>query len=157
MKKITPCLWFDDKAEEAMLFYTSTFKNSKVGEISRYGEGGPLPAGTVLTVTFELDGQEFMALNGGPQFHFTPAISFYVPCETQADVDYYWEKLSEGGETEMCGWLKDKYGVSWQIVPNVLGELLNDPNPEKSKRVTQALLQMTRLDIATLKRAYEKP
>lgn len=156
MQKITPCLWFADKAEEATYYYTSIFKNSKVGEISRIGEGGPLPAGTVLTTSFELDGQPFMALNGGTAFPYTEAISFYVHCETQAEIDHYWEKLSEGGEKGQCGWLKDKYGISWQIVPNVLGELLGNPDPEKSKRVMQAMLQMTKLDIAELKRAGEQ-
>ena len=155
MQKITPFLWFDDQAEQAMNFYTSIFKNSKVVSISRYGEAGPRPKGMVLTATFQLDGQEFVALNGGPEFTFTPAISFFVHCETQDEVDELWEKLSIGGEKQQCGWLIDKYGVSWQIVPNVLGELLNDPDAEKSSRVMQAMLQMSKIDIAGLKQAYE--
>ena len=132
MQKITPFLWFNDQAEEAMNFYTAIFKNSKISSVSRYGEGGPGPQGSVMTATFELNGQEFMALNGGPLFTFTEAISFFVNCETQAEVDELWEKLTEGGEESQCGWLKDKYGLSWQIVPSVLGELLNDPDAEKS-------------------------
>ncbi|MGD0005377.1 MAG: VOC family protein [Anaerolineaceae bacterium] len=155
MQKITPFLWFDDQAEQAMNFYTSIFKNSKVVSISRYGEAGRRPEGMVLTATFQLDGQEFVALNGGPEFAFTPAISFFVHCETQDEVDELWEKLSKGGEKQQCGWLKDKYGVSWQIVPNVLGELLNDPDAEKSSRVMHAMLQMSKIDIAGLKQAYE--
>src|SRR5512137_313728 len=135
MQKITPFLWFNDQAEEAMNFYTAIFKNSKISSVSRYGEGGPGPQGSVMTATFELDGQEFMALNGGPLFTFTEAISFFVNCETQAEVDELWEKLTEGGEESQCGWLKDKYGLSWQIVPSVLGDLLNDPDAEKAGRV----------------------
>jgi predicted 3-demethylubiquinone-9 3-methyltransferase (glyoxalase superfamily) len=154
MQKITPFLWFDDKAEEAMNFYTSIFKNSKIGSVSRYGEAGPGQAGTVMSATFELDGQEFMALNGGPHFTFTPAISFFVHCETQAEVDELWDRLSEGGEEGQCGWLTDKYGLSWQIVPSVLGELLGDKDPEKSQRVMHAMLQMKKIDIAQLKLAY---
>jgi predicted 3-demethylubiquinone-9 3-methyltransferase (glyoxalase superfamily) len=134
MQKITPFLWFDDKAEEAMKFYTSIFKNSKIGRFTRYGEGGPGPKGTVMTATFQLDGQEFIALNGGPRFTFTEAISFVVNCETQEEVDEFWEKLSEGGATQRCGWLQDKYGLSWQIVPTVLGKLLQDKDAEKSKK-----------------------
>jgi predicted 3-demethylubiquinone-9 3-methyltransferase (glyoxalase superfamily) len=155
MQKITPFLWFDDKAEEAAKFYVSIFKNSKMGNVSRYGDAGPGPKGTVMVTTFQLDGQEFMALNGGPTFKFTEAISFVVNCETQEEVDEFWEKLSEGGEKSRCGWLKDKYGLSWQIVPTVLGELMQDKDPEKSKRVMQAMLQMDKLDIQTLKQAYE--
>ena len=155
MQKITPFLWFDNNAEEAMNFYVSVFKNSKIVSVTRYGEGGPGPKGTVMTGTFHLDGQDFMALNGGPHFKFTEAISLFVNCETQQEVDELWEKLSEGGAKSQCGWLKDKYGLSWQIVPKVLGELLNDKDPEKSKRVMEAMLQMTKLDIKTLKRAYE--
>ncbi|VVB89065.1 3-demethylubiquinone-9 3-methyltransferase [uncultured archaeon] len=155
MQKITPFLWFDGKAEEAMNFYTSIFKNSKIVSIMRYGEEGPGQKGTVMGVTFQLDGQEFMALNGGPQFTFSPAISFFVNCETQQEVDELWEKLSEGGEKQQCGWLKDKYGVSWQIVPTVLGEMLNDPDSAKSQRVMKAMLQMDKIDIEDLKRAYE--
>ena len=153
MQKITPFLWFDNQAEEAINFYTSIFKNSRVLSVSRYGEAGPGPQGTVMSGTFQLEGQEFMALNGGPQFTFTPAISFFVNCETQAEVDDLWEKLSEGGETEQCGWLRDKFGLSWQIVPTVLGELLNDPDAEKSRRVMEAMLQMVKLDIAGLEQA----
>ena len=156
MQKITPFLWFDGKAEEAMNFYTSIFKNSKVVNIMRYEEAGPGPKGTVMAATFQLDGQEFTALNGGPMFTFSPAISFFVNCETQEEVDDLWKKLSEGGEKQRCGWLKDKYGVSWQIVPTVLGELLQDKDPEKSKRVMNAMLQMDKLDIKSLKQAYER-
>ena len=156
MQKITPFLWFDGKAEEAKNFYTSIFKNSKVVRIMRYGEAGPGPKGTVMSVTFQLDGQEFTALNGGPMFTFSPAISFFVNCETQEEVDELWEKLSEGGEKQRCGWLKDKYGVSWQIVPTVLGEMLQDKDPEKSKRVMNAMLQMNKIDIKSLKQAYER-
>ena len=159
MQKISPCLWFDDKAEEAVNFYVSVFKNSKIGSITRYGKEGAevsgRPKGTVMTVTFQLDGQEFMALNGGPQFTFSPAISFLANCETQEEVDALWEKLSEGGEKVECGWLKDKYGVSWQIVPTVLGEMLQDKDAEKSKRVMQALLQMHKIDIKRLQQAYQ--
>jgi predicted 3-demethylubiquinone-9 3-methyltransferase (glyoxalase superfamily) len=154
MQKITPFFWFDDQAEEAAIFYTSIFKNSKIGSISRYGEGAPGPKGKVMTATFQLAGQEFMALNGGPVFAFSPAISFFVNCETQEEVDDYWGKLSEGGEEGQCGWLKDKYGVSWQIVPTALGELLNDKDAEKSGRVMQAMLKMGKIDVAGLKRAY---
>ena len=156
MQKITPFLWFDDKAEEAMNFYVSIFKNSKRGRISRYGEAGPGPKGTVMVATFQLEGQEFIALNGGPHFKFTEAISLVVSCETQDEVDAFWEKLSEGGAKGQCGWLKDKYGLSWQIVPTVLGELMSDPDPEKSKRVMSAMLQMKKLDISGLKQAYEQ-
>jgi predicted 3-demethylubiquinone-9 3-methyltransferase (glyoxalase superfamily) len=155
MQKITPFLWFDGKAEEAMNFYTSIFQNSKIGNVVRYGEAGPGPKGTVMTATFRLDGQEFIALNGGPQFKFTEAISFWVNCETQEEIDEMWEKLSAGGEKGRCGWLKDKYGLSWQIVPPVLGEMLGDKDPEKSKRVMMAMLQMDKIDIKTLKQAYE--
>lgn len=153
MQKITPFLWFDGKAEEAMDFYTSIFRNSKKGSVSRYSEGGPLPKGTVMTASFELEGQEFIALNAGPMFTFTPAISFFVKCETQEEIDYYWEKLSAGGEKQMCGWLKDKFGLSWQIVPPVLGELLGDTDREKAGRVMQAMLQMDKIDIDKLKKA----
>jgi predicted 3-demethylubiquinone-9 3-methyltransferase (glyoxalase superfamily) len=153
VQKITPFLWFDDQAEEAMNFYVSVFKNSKVGRVTRYGEGGPGPKGTVMSATFQLDGQEFFALNGGPHFTFTPAISFFVNCEMQEEVDELWEKLSGGEKKERCGWLKDKYGLSWQIVPSVLGKLLQDKDPEKAKRVMQAMLQMDKLDIARLQSA----
>ena len=156
MKKITPFLWFDGKAEEAMNFYVSIFKNSKVLSVSRYGEGGPGPQGRVMTATFQLNGQEFIALNGGPEFTFTEAISFFVNCETQQEVDELWEKLSEGGEEGQCGWLKDKYGLSWQIVPIVLGQLLQDKDPVKSKRVMDAMLQMHKIDTKILQQAYEQ-
>ncbi|MBW4422672.1 MAG: VOC family protein [Myxacorys californica WJT36-NPBG1] len=159
VQKITPCLWFDDQAEEAVEFYTTIFKNSKVVNISRYGEAGHevhgKPAGTVMTVAFELAGQAFTALNGGPTFKFNEAISFQIMCETQEEVDYYWEKLSEGGDekAQQCGWLKDKYGVSWQVVPTILLEMLNDSNFEKSQRATEAMLQMKKIDINRLKQA----
>lgn len=156
MQKITPHLWFDNQAEEAMNFYISIFKNSKVVNVARYGEAGPGPEGSVMTVTFQLDGQEFMALNAGPQFKFTEAISFLVNCQTQQEVDELWEKLSEGGEEGRCGWLKDKYGLSWQVVPTALGEMLQDKNPEKSKKVMEAMLQMGKIDLKTLKQAYEQ-
>ena len=155
MQKITPFLWFNDQAEEAMNFYTSIFRNSKPGKIRRYGEAGPGPKGSVLTASFELEGQEFVALNGGPHYKFTPAISFYVDCKDQQEVDYYWEKFSEGGQAQQCGWITDKYGVSWEIVPRILDELLQDPDPEKSNRVMQAMLNMVKLDVAGLKKAYD--
>jgi predicted 3-demethylubiquinone-9 3-methyltransferase (glyoxalase superfamily) len=155
MQKITPFLWFDDKAEEAMNFYVSIFKNSRVGRVTRYGEAGPGPKGTVMSATFQLEGQEFFALNGGPLFSFTPAISFFVNCETQQEVDQLWEKLSAGGKEERCGWLKDKYGLSWQIVPSILGQLLQDKDATKAQRVMQAMLQMNKIDIEGLKRAYD--
>jgi predicted 3-demethylubiquinone-9 3-methyltransferase (glyoxalase superfamily) len=155
MQKITPFLWFDGKAEEAMNFYVSIFKNSKVLSVNRYGEEGQGPKGTVMSAKFQLDGQEFFALNGGPQFSFTPAISFFVDCETQPEVDELWEKLSKGGEKQRCGWLTDKFGLSWQIIPSVLGELLQDKDDEKSERVWRAMLQMDKIDIKGLKQAYE--
>ena len=156
MQKITPFLWFDGKAEEAMNFYTSIFKNSKIGRITRYGDAGPGPKGAVMSATFQLDGQEFMALNGGPQFKFTEAISFFVNCETQEEVDELWEKLSEGGQKSRCGWLKDKYGLSWQIIPSALGKMLGDKDPEKSQRVMKAILQMDKIDIKRLEQAYKQ-
>jgi len=156
MQKITPFLWFDSKAEEAANFYVSVFKNSKIVSIMRYGEAGPGPKGSVMSATFRLDGQDFIVLNGGPMFTFSPAISFFVNCESQEEVDKLWEELSEGGEKQRCGWLKDKYGVSWQIIPTVLGQLLQDKDREKSKRVMNAMLQMDKLDITTLKQAYER-
>jgi predicted 3-demethylubiquinone-9 3-methyltransferase (glyoxalase superfamily) len=156
MKKITPFLWFDGRAEEAANFYTAIFPNSKIVSMTRSGEAGPGPKGSVMSATFELQGQEFIALNGGPMFTFSPAISFFVPCETQEEIDKFWEKLSEGGEKQRCGWLKDKFGVSWQIVPTVLGQLLQDKDAEKSKRVMNATLQMDKLDIASLKRANDQ-
>ena len=155
MKTIHPCLWFDNQAEEAAKFYTSIFKDLSIDAISYYGDEGPGPKGQALTVMFRLNGQQFMALNGGPEFKFTPAISFFVNCETQEEVDHLWEKLSEGGHKDQCGWLSDKYGVSWQIVPTILGELMSDPDPEKSGRVVKAMLQMKKLDIAALKAAYK--
>ncbi|HEV8540150.1 MAG TPA: VOC family protein [Nitrospiraceae bacterium] len=159
LQPITPFLWFENQAEEAAKFYVSIFSNSKVVTTTRYGAAGAevsgRPKGTVMTVKFLLDGQEFVALNGGPLFKFTEAISFVVNCKTQQEVDDLWEKLSAGGHKGQCGWLKDKYGVSWQIVPTVLDELISDPDPAKSERVMQAMLQMQKLDIDTLKRAYE--
>ncbi len=154
MQKITPFLWFDGKAEEAASFYVSIFPGSKIVTVTRYGEAGPGPKGSVMTVAFELTGQQFIALNGGPQFKFTEAISFCVDCQTQEEVNSFWEKLSAGGEQGPCGWLKDKYGLSWQIVPTVLAEMLSDPDPAKSKRVMEAMLKMKKLDIKTLKQAY---
>jgi predicted 3-demethylubiquinone-9 3-methyltransferase (glyoxalase superfamily) len=153
MPKITPWLWFDTEAEEAAKFYTSVFDNSRVVDVSYYGDAGPRPAGTVMTVTFELDGQQFVALNGGPEFKFTEATSFQVPCSSQEEVDAYWSALSAGGEESQCGWLKDKYGLSWQIVPTALGEVLGDPDPAAAERAMKAMLQMGKLDIAALRRA----
>jgi predicted 3-demethylubiquinone-9 3-methyltransferase (glyoxalase superfamily) len=155
MQKITTFLWFDNNAEEAINFYTSIFNNSKIVNASRYGEGGPGTPGTLMSATFQLEGQQFMALNGGPQFKFNEAISLYVDCQTQEEVDTLWAKLTEnGGEESQCGWLKDKFGLSWQIVPRALGELLADPDPVKSQNVMQAMLQMKKIDIAELQRAY---
>lgn len=155
MQKITPFLWFNDNAEEAINFYVSIFKNAKILNITRYPEGGPGLAGSVLTASFQLEGQNFVALNGGPMFHFTPAISFVVDCKTQEEVDVLWEKLAEDGEKQKCAWLKDKFGISWQIVPSILSELLGDKDPEKAKRVMLAMMQMDKIDIAALKKAYE--
>ena len=155
-RKITPFLWFDAAAEEAAGFYVSIFKDSRILGIARYGEAGPGPKGSVMTVRFQLDGQEFIGLNGGPHFKFTEAISFSVDCKTQAEVDEFWEKLSAGGEQGPCGWLKDKYGLSSQINPSILGEMLHDPDPQKAKRVMQAMLQMKKIDIQALRRAYEQ-
>jgi predicted 3-demethylubiquinone-9 3-methyltransferase (glyoxalase superfamily) len=154
IQKITPFLWFDQQAEKAVAFYTSIFKNSKVEAVTRYGEAGPGPKDSVMTVAFELDGQKFVALNGGPHFKFTPAISFVVNCETQQEVDEFWEKLSAGGQEVECGWLTDKYGLSWQIVPTVLVEMLQDKDAERSQRVMKAMLQMKKIDIARLEEAY---
>jgi predicted 3-demethylubiquinone-9 3-methyltransferase (glyoxalase superfamily) len=154
MQKITPFLWFDDKAEEAMHFYVSIFKNSKVGTLTRYGDAGPGPKGSVMTATFQLDGQDFIALNGGPIFKFTEAISFVVNCDTQQEIDEFWTKLSEGGKEVECGWLKDRYGLSWQIVPRILPELLRK-DAETSNRVMKALLKMKKLDIKPLQEAYD--
>ena len=160
MQKITPFLWFDNQAEEAVKFYTSIFKNSRIGKTARYDEAGAKvsgqPAGSVMTIEFRLDGQKFVALNGGPVFKFTEAVSFVVNCKTQKEVDYYWKKLSTGGKEVQCGWLTDKYGLSWQIVPTVLGELLGDKNAAKSQRVMQAMLKMVKLDIKKLKQAAGK-
>ncbi len=154
MQKIIPFLWFDTQAEEAMNFYISIFRNSRVLTVNRYGEAGPGPRGSVMTASFLLDGQEFVALNGGPVYHFTPAISFVVKCESQQEVDEYWDQLSAGGREDQCAWLQDKFGVSWQIVPRVLIELLNDPDPIKAQRVMAAMMKMKKIDIAALKRAY---
>lgn len=157
MQKITPFLWFDTQAEEAANFYTSIFKNSKIVKVARYGEAGPGPAGTAMTVVFQLEGLEYIALNGGPHFKFTEAISFSVDCETQQEVDWYWSKLTEGGgEESQCGWLKDKFGLSWQINPKILGQMLSDPDPQKAKRVMEAMLKMKKIDIAALQKAYDQ-
>jgi predicted 3-demethylubiquinone-9 3-methyltransferase (glyoxalase superfamily) len=155
MPKITPFLWFNNQAEEAMNFYVSIFKNSKVGNVTRYGEAGPGPKGAVMSATFQLDGQDFFALNGGPLFKFTEAISFFVNCETQQEVDYFWEKLVAGGTPSRCGWLKDKYGLSWQIIPSALGKMLGDKDAKKAQCVMQAMLQMGKIDIKTLEEAYK--
>lgn len=155
MQKIVPSLWFDNQAEEAVKFYTSIFKNSRITEVMRYGEAGPGPAGSILSMIFQLDGEEFMAINGGPHFTFTPAISLFVHCKNQEEVDDYWDKLLQGGRPEQCGWLTDKYGLSWQIVPTVLGEMLQDKDAKKSQRVMQAMLKMVKLDIKALKAAYD--
>jgi predicted 3-demethylubiquinone-9 3-methyltransferase (glyoxalase superfamily) len=155
MQKITTCLWFDTQAEDAANFYVSVFKNSRIVNVSHYGEAGPRPVGMVMTVDFELDGQELVALNGGPDFTFTEAVSLQVNCETQDEVDHFWYTLSEGGEEGPCGWLKDKYGLSWQIVPVVMNELINDPDTAKAQRVMAAMLQMKKIDIAALEAAAE--
>lgn len=155
--KIATCLWFDGKAEEAARFYTGVFKDSSIGDVMRYTDAGPGPAGSVLSVTFHLEGREFIALNGGPQFTFTPAISMFVKCESQAEVDTLWDKLLEGGGTpQQCGWLADRYGVCWQIVPTVLGKMLQDKDPAKAKRVMEAMMQMVKLDVQALEAAYLK-
>ncbi len=156
MQKITTFLWFDNQAEDAMNFYTSIFRNSQVGRVSRYGDAGPGPKGSVMVATFTLEGQEFMALNGGPVYKFTPAVSLYVSCETQEEVDDLWAKLSAGGKPGRCGWLEDKFGLSWQIIPRALGELMGDKDPARAGRVMQAMLQMDKIDVAGLRRAYEK-
>lgn len=157
MPKITPFLWFDNNAEEAMNFYTSIFKNSKIGSVSRYGDAGPGPKGSVMTASFTIEGQEFTALNGGPIFKFNESVSFVVHCKDQKEVDYYWEKLSsDGGKEVDCGWLKDKFGLSWQIVPDILMEFLQAKDPIKSQRVMKAMMQMKKMDIAKLKQAYEQ-
>jgi predicted 3-demethylubiquinone-9 3-methyltransferase (glyoxalase superfamily) len=157
MQKITPFLWFDTQAEEAAKFYTSIFPDSKIVTAARYGDAGPGPKGSVMTVEFELAGQRIIALNGGPQFKFTEAISLSVDCKDQEEVDHYWNRLLQGGKESQCGWLKDKYGLSWQINPTVLGELLSDPDPKKAKRVMEAMLKMKKIDIAALKRAFQQP
>ena len=160
MQKITPFLWFDNQAEEAVNFYTSIFKNSKILNVARYdnesANASGRPPGSVMTASFQLDGQEFIALNGGPEFQFTEAISFYVNCESQEEVDELWEKLTDGGEEVQCGWLKDKFGISWQIVPTILGKLMSDPDPVKAQRVTKAMLQMKKIEIEGLMQAYEQ-
>jgi predicted 3-demethylubiquinone-9 3-methyltransferase (glyoxalase superfamily) len=156
MQKITPFLWFDGNAEEAVNFYVSVFKNSKVVRVTRYGDSGPGPKGTVMSATFQLEGHEFFALNGGPQFTFTPAISFFVNCETQDEVDDLWEKLSAGGDQQRCGWLKDKYGVSWQIIPSALGKMLQDKDAGNSKKAFEAMLQMDKIDIKALEQSYRQ-
>lgn len=156
MQKITPFLWFDDNLEEAMNFYASVFKNAKIGNVSRYGDAGPRPKGMVMSATFELEGQKFMGLNGGPHFKFTEAVSFFVNCETQQEVDELWSKLSDGGEEGHCGWLKDRFGLSWQIVPRALGEMLGDSDPRRSRSVMAAMLEMRKIDIQALKRAYDQ-
>jgi predicted 3-demethylubiquinone-9 3-methyltransferase (glyoxalase superfamily) len=155
MQKITPFLWFNDNAEEAANLYVSIFKNSKIGNITRYGDAGPGPKGSAMSVTFQLEGQDFYALNGGPKFPFTPAISLFVNCYSQEEVDQLWEKLSTGGRKDRCGWLQDKFGLSWQIIPTDLGKMLGDKDPEKSKRVMQAMLMMDKIDIKKLKQAYD--
>jgi predicted 3-demethylubiquinone-9 3-methyltransferase (glyoxalase superfamily) len=154
-KAFTTCLWFDTEGEAAANYYTSVFKDSRIGRTSRYTEAGPGLAGSAMVVEFELNGQKFVALNGGPAYaHFTEAISFQIPCEDQGEVDYYWERLSEGGQEDACGWVKDRYGLSWQVIPTALVDMISDPDPEKAKRVTEAMFTMTKLDIAALQRAY---
>lgn len=158
LRKITPCLWFDTQAEEAAKFYVSIFENSKIGRISRYGEEGyeihGKEAGSVMVAEFEIEGQTFMALNGGPRFKFNEAVSFQIHCDTQDEIDFFWSRLTDGGEEGPCGWLKDKYGVSWQVVPKELSDMLMDPDPEKTRRVTKAFLQMKKFDVVELRRAY---
>lgn len=155
MQKVYPCLWFNNNAEEAVNFYTSVFKNSKINAVSRYGDAMPVLAGSVMTMIFEIEGQKFMALNGGPEFQFNEAVSFVIDCQSQQEVDDLWSKLTaDGGEESMCGWVKDKFGLSWQVVPTRLGELMSDPDPEKARRVTEAMLKMRKLDIVELERAY---
>jgi len=156
MQKITPFLWFNDKAEEAANFYVSLFKNSKVKEVRRYGDAGPGPKGSVMTITFQIEGQDFIALNGGPHFSFTPAVSLFVNCEKQEEVYQLWEKLAEGGRKDRCGWLQDKYGLSWQIIPEALGKLMTDPDPKKAASVMQAMLQMDKIDVKRLQEAHDR-
>ena len=153
MQKVTPFLWFDGKAEEAATFYVSLFKNAKLGEVRRYPEGSPAPMGSAMSASFQIDGQDYIAFNGGPHFKFTPAVSLFVNCETQEEVDELWEKLSEGGEKSRCGWLTDRYGLSWQIIPSALGKGLQDKDPETAKRVMQAMMQMSKIDIAEIEKA----
>jgi len=154
-RKITTCLWLNDEAEDAANFYTSIFKNSKIGTVARYGKAGPRPEGMVMTVAFEIEGQQFVALNGGPEFKFNEAISFQIHCESQEEVDYFWDRLTAGGEEGPCGWLKDKYGVSWQVTPKALLEMLSDPDPEKSQAVMQAMFEMKKIEIEPLRQIYE--
>ena len=156
MDKISPCIWFDNQAEEAAKFYTSVFKDGKIDQITHYGEAGPGEQGSVMTVVFHLHGQEFMALNGGPEYKLTPALSLMIYCQDQAEVDYFWERLSEGGEKSVCGWLTDKYGLSWQVVPSLLIELQSSKDSRKKENMMRAMLQMTKLDISELKAAYER-
>ena len=156
MQKITSCLFFDGKAQDAVDFYKSVFKNLKITQTSHYGDHGPMPKGSVMTVIFEIEGQKFMALNGPPMFKFSPAISLMVNCETQQEIDHFWNSLSAGGSTQQCGWLTDKFGVSWQIVPAAIGELLSSGNAKKSQKVMEAVMQMTKLDIGKMKQAYEQ-
>lgn len=156
MQKIITFLWFDNQAEEAANMYVSLFKNSRISSVRRYGKAGPGPDGSVMSVTFQLEGQEFYALNGGPHFKFTPAISLFVNCETQEEVDQLWEKLSAGGRKDRCGWLQDKYGLSWQIIPKALGELMGDPDPQKASRVMKAMLQMDKIDVSRLREAHDQ-
>lgn len=153
-QKITPYLWFDSTAEEAINFYVSVFKDAEILNVTRFGEAGPGPAGSLMTATFRLNGQEFIALNGGPEFTFTEAVSFLIECETQAEVDYYWDKLSAGGAPGPCGWLKDQFGLSWQVIPTALFKLMQDEDPARANRVTQAMFQMSKIDIATLEEVY---
>jgi len=154
MQKMTTCLWFDNQAEEAVKFYSSIFKDTKITDVARYGDAGPGQAGSVMVITFQMNGQDFMALNGGPVYAFTPAISFVVNCDDQQEVDYYWDKLTAGGTEVQCGWLTDKYGLSWQIVPVELNKLMTDPDPVKAQRVTEAMLKMVKLDLNELRKAY---
>ena len=156
MQKISTCLWFDNNGEEAVNFYTSIFRNSRVGEILRYGPGSSVPEGTVLTITYYLEGQEFIILNGGPGFKFTEATSMFVKCKDQAEVDEYWNKLLQGGQEQQCGWLKDKFGLCWQIIPTILTDMLQDKDPAKAQRVMQAMMKMVKIDISKLKEAYKK-
>jgi predicted 3-demethylubiquinone-9 3-methyltransferase (glyoxalase superfamily) len=153
-KAFTTCLWFDTEGEAAAHFYAGIFKDSSIGRVARYTEAGPGPAGSVITVEFELNGQKFLALNGGPEYKFTPAISLMIPCQDQAEVDYYWSRLSDGGQEVACGWVTDRYGVSWQVFPTVMGDMMSDPDQEKVRRVTEAMMKMIKLDIAALEKAY---